>query len=161
MPLTHTENTRQTRDADVSLCFGISVWTELFPSESTFDRSGFGAVGSVITEGLTNDAKDAQDVGSEDDQYIDEGQEDSSDGDVSDPVEGLIREYHLLNGSSHLSEKVADWSLRIFSCYFWATLRSYCTESLICPLKHEQHQSFYITETVFQPKWLIYYICGS
>lgn len=105
MPLTHTENARQTSDASVSLCFGISdtcLNTELFPSESTFDRSGFWAVGSVIIEGLTNDAKDAQDVGSEDDQYIDEDQENNSDGDVSDPVEGLIREYHLLNGSSHL-----------------------------------------------------------
>ncbi len=107
MSLTHTENARQTSDANVSLCFGISdtcLNTELFPSQSTFDRSGFWAVGSVIIEGLTNDAKDAQDVRREDDQHIDEGQENDGDGDVSDPVEGLVREYHLLNGSSHLWE---------------------------------------------------------
>lgn len=104
MSLTHTENARQTSDANVRLCFGISdtCLNRIVSLRSTFDRSGFWAVGSVILEGLTNDAKDAQDVGSEDDQHIDEGQENDSDGDVSDPVEGLIREYHLLNGSSHL-----------------------------------------------------------
>lgn len=83
-----------------------------------------------MIEGLTNDAKDAQDVGSEDDQHIDEGQENNGDGNVSDPVEGFIREHHLLNGSSHLWEKVADWILRICLYImnlsnFWATLRSY------------------------------------
>lgn len=55
-----------------------------------------------MTEGLTNDAKDAQDVGSEDHQHVDKGQQNDGDGDVSDPAEGLIRKYHLLNGSPHL-----------------------------------------------------------
>lgn len=108
--LNHTEKARQTSDANVSLCFGISdtcLNTELFPSisrfsESTFDRSGFWALGSARIKGLTNDAKDAQDVGGEDDQHVDESQENDGYGNVSDPVEGLIRKHHLLNGSPYL-----------------------------------------------------------
>ena len=51
---------------------------------------------------LTDDAEDAQDVGGEDDQQVDEGEEHHCDGGVPQPVEGLGGEQHLLDGSPHL-----------------------------------------------------------
>lgn len=69
---------------------------------STFDRSGFWALEPARIEGLTNDAKDAQDVWGKDDKHVDESQENDGYGNVSDPVEGLIRKHHLLNGSPYL-----------------------------------------------------------
>ena len=52
---------------------------------------------------LTNDAKDAKDVWGEDNKHVDEGEEDDSNGDMTEPVEGLIGKEHLLDGPAHLS----------------------------------------------------------
>lgn len=52
----------------------------------------------------TNDPKDAQDVGSKDDQHVDESEQNEGNGDVTGPVEGLVGKYHLLDCSSHLSK---------------------------------------------------------
>lgn len=51
---------------------------------------------------LTDDAEDSQDVGSEYHQYVDEAEQDDSDGDVAQPAEGFGGEQHLLDGSPHL-----------------------------------------------------------
>lgn len=51
---------------------------------------------------LTNDAEDAQNIRSKYHQHVDEGEQDDSDGDVSQPVESLGGEQHVLNGSSDL-----------------------------------------------------------
>lgn len=51
---------------------------------------------------LTNDAEDSQNVGSENHQHVDEAEQDDSDGDVAQPVEGFGGEQHLLEGSPHL-----------------------------------------------------------
>ena len=57
---------------------------------------------SVLTGKLTNDPEDAQDVGGEDDEHVDAGEEDGGDGDVPQPAEGRIGKEHLLDGPAHL-----------------------------------------------------------
>lgn len=54
---------------------------------------------------LTNDSKDAQYVGSKDDQEVDEKEQNESNGDVARPVECLIRKRHLLDCSPHLKKE--------------------------------------------------------
>ena len=54
---------------------------------------------------LTNDAKDAQNVGSEYHQHVDEGEKNDSDGNVTQPVERLGGEQHLLDGSAYLQKE--------------------------------------------------------
>lgn len=54
---------------------------------------------------LTNDPEDAQDVGGEDDEQVDEGEQDEGDGDVTRPVEGLVGKHHLLDRSPHLCNR--------------------------------------------------------
>lgn len=51
---------------------------------------------------LTNDAKDAQNVGSKYHQHVDESKQNESDGDVTQPVERLGGEQHLHDGFSDL-----------------------------------------------------------
>lgn len=51
---------------------------------------------------LTNDPKDAEDVGGEDNQQVDDGEQTSGDGNVPWPPERLVGEEHLLDGSTHL-----------------------------------------------------------
>lgn len=52
----------------------------------------------------TNDSKDAQYVGSKDDQEVDEKEQNESNGDVARPVERLIRKRHLLDRSPYRKE---------------------------------------------------------
>ena len=56
----------------------------------------------------TNDAEDAQYVGREDDQQVDEAEGDHSNGHVPRPVEGLVGEEHLLNGPPDLRQQGGD-----------------------------------------------------
>lgn len=75
----------------------------------------------MLTERLTNDAKDAQDVWGEDNKHVDEGQQDEGDPNMAKPAEGFIREDHLLDGPSHLSikeKKESGWKLLRFIFYF-------------------------------------------
>lgn len=51
---------------------------------------------------LTNDAEDAQDVRSKYHQHVDEGEQNESNGNVTQPVERLVGEQHQLDGSSYL-----------------------------------------------------------
>lgn len=60
---------------------------------------------------LTNDSKDAQYVGSKDDQEVDEKEQNESNGDVARPVECLIRKRHLLDRSPYLKKKKKENSL--------------------------------------------------
>lgn len=55
-----------------------------------------------MTESLTDNSEDAEDVRCKDDEHVDEGEEDDGDDDVADPVECLVGEDHLLNGPAHL-----------------------------------------------------------
>lgn len=60
--------------------------------------STHGAVWGV----LTDDAEDTQDVGRKYHQHVDDAEQDESDGDVAQPVEGFGGKQHLLEGSPHL-----------------------------------------------------------
>lgn len=51
---------------------------------------------------LTDDAEDTQDVGREYHQHVDHEEQEESDDDVTQPVEGFGGEQHLLDGSPHL-----------------------------------------------------------
>ncbi len=51
---------------------------------------------------LTNDAKDAQNIWSKYHQHVDESEQNERDGDVTQPIERLGGEQHLLDGSAHL-----------------------------------------------------------
>lgn len=51
---------------------------------------------------LTDDAKDAQNVRGKYHQHVDEGEQNESNGSVTQPVERLGGEYHLLDGSTYL-----------------------------------------------------------
>lgn len=57
---------------------------------------------SIEAAWLTYDPEDAEDVGSEDDEQVDGGEEQDGDGDVSRPPERLVGEEELLDGSPHL-----------------------------------------------------------
>lgn len=58
---------------------------------------------SAGVEEPTNDSKDSKDVWGEDDKQVDKSEQGEGDGDVTRPIESLVREHHLLDGSSHLS----------------------------------------------------------
>lgn len=51
---------------------------------------------------LTNDAKDSQDVGSKYHQHVDDGEQNDCNGNMTQPVERLGGECHLLDGSAYL-----------------------------------------------------------
>ena len=51
---------------------------------------------------LTNEAEDAQNVWGKYHQHVDDGEQTDSDGSVTQPVESLGGEHHLLDGSTHL-----------------------------------------------------------
>lgn len=56
----------------------------------------------------TDDTEDAQDVGGKDDQHVDEAEKDEGDGNVTQPVEGLVGEQHVLDGPAHWEENNRD-----------------------------------------------------
>lgn len=58
---------------------------------------------------LTNDAEDAQNVGSKDHQYVDDGEQNDSNGNVTQPVERLCGKDHMLDGSTDLWTETGRW----------------------------------------------------
>lgn len=78
---------------------------------------------------LTNDSKDAQYVGSKDDQEVDENEQNESNGDVARPVERLIRKRHLLDRSPYLKKK----KFTVSHCFYeiWQ-------KHNLCPLMNKQ-----------------------
>lgn len=67
---------------------------------------------------LTNDSKDAQYVGSKDDQEVDEKEQNESNGDVARPVERLIRKRHLLDRSPYLKKKKEKRKFTVSHCFY-------------------------------------------
>lgn len=51
---------------------------------------------------LTNDAEDAQNVWSKYHQHVDDGEQNESNADVTQPAEGLFGERHVLDRSTYL-----------------------------------------------------------
>lgn len=56
-----------------------------------------------MLEKLTDNTKDFSDVGDKDDEYVDQDEENNSDGDVASPVERFVREQQLLHSTTDLN----------------------------------------------------------
>lgn len=70
----------------------------MYRDESLWDTIPFIQQGQT----LTNDPKDAQDVGGEDNQQVDASKQASGDEHMPQPAELLVLKQHLLDGTSYL-----------------------------------------------------------